>query len=78
MSNLFRNTEQPYKMVEMTKLIPTVIDQLNVELKKNILKNGMKHPLQVRKSNNLLMVGNQRYRILKELCVDTVPVRYVK
>lgn len=76
MENIFKNTKQPFVMVDVSEVIPTVLDPINEELKDDILKNGMRNPLVVRKSDRLIMFGNERYVIFKSLGITQFPVRY--
>ena len=77
---LFKNTKKPYIWVDMDALTPEII--YNPEycmvkaLKIDILKNGMLEPLQIDKRDMRVILGNQRYCILRELGVKKVPVRY--
>lgn len=80
MNELFKNTEQPYKMVNINSIVPEIeydSDYCVVKaLKRDILANGMLQPLLIRRDKNSIELGNQRYRILKDLNITEVPVRF--
>lgn len=77
MDKLFANTEQPYVLISMSDIKPTVTDPVNESLKKDILENGMLNPLILREGTNECMFGNQRIAILKSLNIEKeIPVRY--
>ena len=78
--NIFEKTEQPFEMVELGELKPLVIYENTepdvINLKKDILANGMMHPLEVDGETMRIAQGNERYLILKEMQITEVPVRF--
>ena len=75
MKDIFANTEKPFVWRDISEIIPTVIPPINEELKKDILENGMKHPLMLNQFH-LILGGNERYAIFKQLNIKRIPVRY--
>jgi ParB-like chromosome segregation protein Spo0J len=65
-----------FEMIPVERIIDPDIWNLDIEpLKKDILENGLKEPLYVRKDGNLYRVvdGNHRQRVLRELGWKVIP-----
>lgn len=48
-----------------------------LEIQESIIKEGLKHPIVVDRSTNIILDGHHRYNIMKKLKIPQVPVFYV-
>lgn len=68
---------KPVHYMETSEIVPLIEREINEELKADMLENGMLDPLEVRRSDNVCQVGNQRLAILKLLNIEEVPVVFL-
>lgn len=81
MIDTYRNIPEIWKnhpvyWYDIGQLVPRVIQPYNEKLAESIEKEGMKDPLILGKvdAKGNIIVGNQRYTILKKLGVKKVPI----